>query len=123
MVSEDSYLVKEDSASGKVPHQSSEKVYEVKNENDSGSEEHPHVRTLRSSSLDSRGSSRSSPEGTWDSGAESRGTATSDELHECKASVTSRGYEDLSRSHNLPIDSSGDADSQDKSVRLQHFCS
>ncbi|KAJ8451683.1 hypothetical protein Cgig2_018317 [Carnegiea gigantea] len=116
MVSQDSYLVKEDSASGKVPHQSSEKVYEVKNENDSGSEEHPHVRTLRSSSLDSRGSSRSSPEGTWDSGAESRSTATSDELHERDASVTSRGYEDLSKSHNLPIGSSSDADSQDKSV-------
>lgn len=114
-VSEDFYLLREDSVGGEPSVQSSKEVHGHGNRNNSGIEESPHAKKLRSSSPEApRDSTRYSPEGSRGSSVGSQGTATIDELHE--ASITSRDYDGLSKTLNSPGASSNFADSPDKSV-------
>ncbi|KAL2940305.1 DNA polymerase lambda [Bienertia sinuspersici] len=80
-VSENSYLLKENSGEN-VSHPSSGEVSGHLNENSSLAEESPHHKKLRPSSPQNSKDSTTFPGVSRDSSAESKGTATSDEIHE-----------------------------------------
>ncbi|KAL2939235.1 DNA polymerase lambda [Bienertia sinuspersici] len=92
-VSENSYLLKENSGEN-VSHPSSGEVSGHLNENSSLAEESPHHKKLRPSSPQNSKDSTTSPGVSRDSSAESKGTATSDEIHE--DSFTSKSVDGLS---------------------------
>ncbi|XP_021747836.1 DNA polymerase lambda-like [Chenopodium quinoa] len=90
-VSENFYLLKEE-PSENVPRKPSGEVSGNTNGNSSGSEELPQHKKPRSSSpQNSNDSTRSLPKDSRDLSAESKGTGTSDELHE--ESYTSKSYD------------------------------
>ena len=94
--SQDIYILK-DEASGEACHQSSGDVSSHGNGYSSGNEELPHHKKQKISSPEKpKDPTLSLPVDSRHSSAESKGTATSDELHE--ESLTSRNY-DLSSSY------------------------